>query len=147
MANNKSSTSQHSKTSKSKSSSNNLNAKFELKNGVEKVAHNKLFILIAVFLVVGIIIGFGGGYLVTKNDTFKLNGEDEIELHLLETYEEQGAKAIAFGKDISKSVKIEGNVDTSVPGTYVLKYTCNNFKYKKITRIRYVVVLEVEDEG
>ena len=55
-------------------------------------------------------------------------------------YIEQGAKAIAFGKDISSEVKVKGIVNTQVEGEYLLKYTVDNFRFKDYTLYKKVVV-------
>ena len=79
-------------------------------------------------------------YYVTKNDTFELVGESLIELNVGDEYIEQGAKAIAFGKDISDKIEIKGTVNTSVEGEYLLKYTVDNFRFKGYTLYKKVVV-------
>lgn len=59
---------------------------------------------------------------VTVN--IELIGNDEITLNVGDKYNEQGAKAIdSNGKDVSKQIKIEGSVDTSKPGDYMIIYS------------------------
>lgn len=114
-------------------------AKRKLKTELKKV-HKKHFWLILLFLCLGIGAGFGTTYFLTKNDTFTLVGQTELNLNVGENYVEQGAKAVAFGKDISGDVKVEGSVDTSKEGRYVLKYTVNNIRYNGYTLYRLVIV-------
>lgn len=52
-----------------------------------------------------------------------LIGEESLNLKLNEEYTEQGVKAFIGEKDITSDIKIDGNVDTSKPGEYKLKYT------------------------
>lgn len=53
-----------------------------------------------------------------------LNGNQDKTLYLNQTYNEEGATAIDNCEgDISKSIKIEGNVNTSVLGTYKVTYS------------------------
>ena len=97
-------------------------------------------ILVALFLVVGLGAGLGTAFFITRNDVFEINGKTEIRLSVGETYEELGAKAIAFGKDISSSVKIDGEVDTAKEGRYVIKYTVDNFRFKDYVLYKLVIV-------
>lgn len=113
--------------------------KKKLKNELKK-AHKKHFLLALLFLVIGIGAGFGATYFLTRNDVFKLNGETEITLNVGDEYVEQGAKIVAFGKDISSSVKVEGTVDTTKAGRYVLKYTVDNIRYNGYTLYKLVIV-------
>ena len=54
-----------------------------------------------------------------------LNGDPEIYLEYGQTYEEPGATAQFIGKDTTEdvSVAIQGQVDTSLLGSYVITYT------------------------
>ena len=59
--------------------------------------------------------------------------------------EEQGAKAISFGKDISSKVQISGDKpDLAVAGEYQIVYKVDDFRYKDYQLVRRVVV---EDAG
>ena len=98
-------------------------------NQVKKV-HKLTLILVVVFALLGAAAGFGVTYFLTKDDVFKINGLTEITLNVGDAYEENGATAIAFGKDISVNVEINGEVDTTKEGKYVITYTVNNFRYK-----------------
>ena len=118
-------------------------AKRKLKTKLKK-AHKKHFWLALLFLCIGVGAGFGTTYFLTRNDIFEINGKTEITLEVGDKYVEQGAKAIAFGKDISGSVKIEGKVDTTKVGRYVLKYTINNIRFNDYTLYKLVIVEEAE---
>ena len=68
-----------------------------------------------------------------------------IRLTVGDTYEEQGAKAISFGKDISSKVQISGDKpDLAVAGEYQIVYKVDDFRYKDYQLVRRVVV---EDAG
>lgn len=97
-------------------------------------------ILVCLFALIGVGAGLGTAYFLTKNDVFKIIGETEITLNIGDEYLEQGAKAIAFGKDISASVKVDGFVDTTKEGRYVIKYTVDNIRFKNYTLYKLVVV-------
>lgn len=82
----------------------------------------------------------------TKNDTFELIGEKNIELTVNEEYKEQGVKIISFGKDIKDKIEIESNVDTSKEGEYTVIYTVKSiFKYKDVKKVRYISVTNGSD--
>lgn len=125
-----------------------------------------------ILVIVLLLVGALGGWLVCKfafsSDTYAMvaygSGKSDIVIGPDgddEHYTELGVKCIAFGKDISSEctvtyyyradltqdeVKVDG-VDETVPGMYYAKYQCNNIKYKSVTLIRNIVVLEVEDNG
>lgn len=97
-------------------------------------------ILVLLFAILGVAGGFGTAYFLTQKDVFKINGETEITLNVGDTYEELGATAIAFGKDVSSEVVISGAVDTSTEGRYVIKYTIDNFRFNGYVLYKLVVV-------
>ena len=114
-------------------------------------------ILVAVMLlVVGAVGGFFGLKVVMKNDCFVLNGQDEITLQLSETYTDEGAKVIAFGKDDANKVTIETNLTKNEDGsytaeevgTYYMVYKVENLKYGKlfkVQKIRLITFVEVSE--
>ena len=114
-------------------------------------------ILVAVMLlVVGAVSGFFGLKVVMKNDCFVLNGQDEITLQLGESYTDEGAKVIAFGKDEAKKVIIETNLTKNEDGsytaeevgTYYMVYKVENLKYGKlfkVQKIRLITFVEVSE--
>ena len=110
-----------------------------------KKVHKLTLVLVVVFALLGIGAGFGTTYLLTRNDVFEVIGGTEITINVNEQYIEQGARAIAFGKDISASVVADGTVDTSVEGKYVVTYTVNHFRFSgyKLYKLVTVVSLEV----
>ena len=101
------------------------------------------FVLAVVFLVLGLAAGGGFCYYVTKNDHFDLLGDAEVTINVGETYYESGVSIVAFNKDASSEVEIESDLDINTPGVYAIKYTCTNLRFKTVTRIRYVKVVEV----
>ncbi len=116
------------------------------KKKIEKVKkkHPFAFIVVIALFAVGI---FGGYFLVktlTKNDTFELIGEKHITLTLGQSYQDEGAKAVFFGRDISGEIVTENNIDYSSVGQYYIKYEYSNFLYKDITIYRYVTIISEE---
>lgn len=115
--------------------------KRELKKDIKK---NPLpYFLAVLFLILGLCAGGGACYYFTKDDHFTLVGESEITINVGDAYLEQGVSIIAFGKDISREVEIESDLDINTAGTYAITYTCKNIRFKTIKRIRYVKVVEV----
>lgn len=125
--------------------------KRKVKRKVKKL--NFLTLLICILaLAAGLAAGIGAYRLVCENDLFELRGEKEYSVSVGEPleYKEEGVKAVAFGKDVSDTVKTETNmtqlsdgtytVDTSVPGRYYIKYTSDSAKYTEVCRIRTFVV-------
>ena len=107
-----------------------------------------ILICIMTFLVLGFIIGYSSILILSKNDSFEINGDKTITLNINDEYKEQGAKAIEFGIDLSKNIQIESNLDTSNEGEYVVIYTVkSSFKYKNIKRVRYINVINGGDNN
>ena len=108
-------------------------------------------------LAIGAVGGFFGFKFLTKNDCFELIGKDEITLQLNETYTDEGAKIISFGKDVSEDVVIETNLKqdingkfyAEVEGTYYIVYKSSNFKYNsifKVQKIRLITFVEATEQ-
>ncbi len=97
-------------------------------------------IVACMFFALCLFCGVATTYFITKNDTFEIIGELEVEINLGESYEDQGVKIIAFGKDISDQVEIIGEVDTTFADDYVIKYKVNNIRFLNYTLYRKVTV-------
>ena len=107
-----------------------------------KNTNKSIILCFIIFLVLGLGAGFATSKILTLNDTFEIIGEQTITLNVGETYNDEGARAIEFHKDISDQIVIEGleQIDTSVEGEYIIIYTLNSKRYKNIQRVRYVIV-------
>ncbi len=115
--------------------------KRKLKKTIKKTPKSILICFI-LFLVLGFLIGYVSILVLSKNDKFEINGEKTITLNLNQEYKEEGAKAIAFGLDITDKIEIDSNLDTTKEGEYIIIYTVkSSFKYKDIKRVRYVNVV------
>lgn len=82
-----------------------------------------------------------------QNDKFEIIGSKTIILTLGESYQDEGAIAIAFGKDISSKIETNDNIDFQTPGSYYIKYTIDNLRYKGVERYRQIIIEEVSDES
>lgn len=122
------------------------------------------FMVVACILI-GVAAGFFAMRFAFSKDTFQMNtyanGKTDVTIGAqgdMTSYTELGVSCVAFGKDCSKDVtityfyrtdltekevKVDG-VDTSKAGMYYVVYETDVSKYKTITLIRNVIVLEEE---
>lgn len=110
------------------------------------------FIILLVLIAGAIVGGFFTAKHITRNDTFEIIGERTVTIQVGQVYEDQGAKAISFGKDVSSKITTESNVNNMEEGSYYIKYTVDDIRYKNIERYRIVIVVatsedEVSDEN
>ena len=94
------------------------------------------------FVIISIVVIFVliGVFSLLFFPKIKLNGNEYIKLTLNDVYTEKGASASIGGKNISKSLKKTGVVDTSKPGKYKITYTVKSgFVSKKVVRVVEVV--------
>ena len=112
-----------------------INKKFSLK-----------MILVILILAIFIVAGYFSCYAICKNDRFEILGQEVVVLTVGDSYVDEGAAAIAFGKDISDKIVVEDNIDYQTPGSYFIKYTVDNFRYRGVIRYRQVIIEEVHSE-
>lgn len=126
------------------------------------------WIIILIFLVVGIGAGFLSAMLITKNDTYEMvtyaNGSADVYIgkdEEVKKYVELGVKCVAFGKDCSSNFKVTyfyraeltekevevQQVDETKEGIYYAVYTSPSKKYASVKLIRNIYVLKEEDDG
>lgn len=106
----------------------------EVKNGSEKVVNKKvkgkIWLLFGIsVLAVLILLSM---YFCFPRIEFK--GKKTIVLNYKELYKEPGYTAEAFGKDITKDVKVSGKVDSSKLGTYKIVYEAKGIFKRKVER-------------
>lgn len=151
----------------------------KVQKNINKIAHKNpvAIVVIIAFIIIGLLGGFFGISILTKNDTFEMNeyvhqtsrdevtelfGEETFEYTILlleEEYQEPGATCIFFGKendvtitysyreDISFDPVQVEKIDTSISGFYYVTYTNSTLKYKNVVLIRTIQVMEVENNG
>lgn len=113
-----------------------------VKKAVKKV--NPFVMLLFVLIFAG--CGVGGYFIashITRNDKFEIIGEKTINLTLGQTYEDEGAVAISFGRDISEKIEVENTIDFTKAGQYYIKYTVADLRYSGIDRYRIITISEV----
>ena len=130
-------------------------AKRKVKRGAKsrvKRIHPMTFVICFLTLAIGVAAGVGAYTFICRDDCFKLKGDKSYTVRVGTpfVYEDEGVKAIAFGKDISDRVEIETNliqlddgeytVDTSRIGEYYIIYTVDSVKYGEIQRVRTISV-------
>ncbi len=75
----------------------------------------------------------------------KLNGKSKISIYVGDTYVDEGATASdKEDGDLTDSIVIENNVDTSKSGKYTVKYTVEDSSGNKVSKKREVTVKEKE---
>ena len=122
------------------------------RNSIEKMAknvHQKTLIFVVVFFIIGALVGFGAYKFITKDDCFKLVGQEKITLNIGDPqYIDEGVVAVAFGKDITDKVKVdETGVDYSTAGEYHILYTVESPIYEKFTLYRTIVIVDPSAAG
>ena len=92
----------------------------------KKVALFVLFLLFIIFLI---------SRLFSKSINLSLNGANTINIEFGSTFQDPSVNARYGNKDISNTVQVSGNVDTTKVGTYTLTYTAKQKKKEKsVTR-------------
>ena len=100
------------------------------------------------FLIMGIVIGF---YLYNINNKegfskIELNGNGIVNLKVGDNYNEEGFTMVIDDYDYADMVLVNGSVDTSKEGVYVITYTLNEDGHNIILK-RVVNVMGGEADG
>lgn len=100
------------------------------------------------FLIMGIVIGF---YLYNINNKegfskIELNGNGIVNLNVGDNYNEEGFTMVIDDYDYADKVLVNGSVDTSKEGVYVITYTLNEDGHN-IILTRVVNVMGGEADG
>lgn len=138
------------------------------KRKMKKQAKKLNWLIVLPMILIGLAVGFFGLKFVFKNDGFAMVDAKTVDDIMYiggdsdyEKYTELGVKCISFGKDYSSDVQVVyyyrsdlssdakqvDTVDESVAGMYYAVYKTDAPRYKKVTLIRNIVVLGVEDNG
>ena len=126
----------------------------KFKKYIKKLPILTKVIAVLVFLV-SLVGTFGVSIVIQKNDKFELKGEKIITMYVGGSYTEpslnDAIECISFGRNVINTVSINEsettyNKDTSPleAGVYYIVYNTSDFKYSDITRIRKIIVNEVE---
>ena len=82
---------------------------------------------------------------ITYYADIQLEGDDYMVIAKGSTFEDPGYSATMAGKDVTKDVVVESNVDTSKSGVYSIVYTMVNEDGFASSDTRTVVVLDLAD--
>ena len=126
----------------------------KFKKYIKKLPIVTKVIAVLVFLV-SLVGTFGVSIVIQKNDKFELKGEKVITMYVGGSYTEpslnDAIECISFGRNVINTVSINEsettyNKDTSPleAGVYYIVYNTSDFKYSEITRIRKIIVNEIE---
>ena len=118
----------------------------KVRNKVNKILKKQLtgvsLFFAVLFLIIGIVIGF---YLYNINNKegfskIELNGNGIVNLKVGDNYNEEGFTMVIDDYDYADMVLVNGSVDTSKEGVYVITYTLNEDGHNIIlTRVVNVV--------
>lgn len=119
-------------------------------NQLQKIVKKTNPFILLLFALIFVGAGIGGYFFSQSkiaNDKFEIVGDKTITMVLGDQpYQDEGAVAISFGRDISDKIVAEENIDYSVAGRYYIKYSVDDIRYKDIYRYRTIIILEVADE-
>lgn len=104
-------------------------------------------ILTVILLAVMVVSGYFVAKYITRDDVFEVIGDKEVTIFVGEIYEDEGARAISFGRDITDKIVAENTVDNQTAGRYYIKYTVDDIRYKDVARYRVVIVVDGNAEG
>ena len=124
----------------------------KVRNKVNKILKKQLtgvsLFFAVLFLIIGIVIGF---YLYNINNKegfskIELNGNGIVNLKVGDNYNEEGFTMVIDDYDYADMVLVNGSVDTSKEGVYVITYTLNEDGHN-IILTRVVNVMGGEADG
>ena len=124
----------------------------KVRNKVNKILKKQLtgvsLFFAVLFLIMGIVIGF---YLYNINNKegfskIELNGNGIVNLKVGDNYNEEGFTMVIDDYDYADMVLVNGSVDTSKEGVYVITYTLNEDGHN-IILTRVVNVMGGEADG
>ncbi len=102
----------------------------------------KIFLIIGLIVLFIVIIGFLL-YEFILMPSISLKGKNPTIVKYQSKYVEKGYKASYLGKDITKSVKVRGNVNSKKLGEYKIKYKVKSGMFTR-TVIRKVLVKDLD---
>ena len=100
---------------------------------MKRYHQRKILVLILAVLVVA-VAGFAILY-QAKQSPIKLNGDEEMTISLNGVYDEPGATVKIDGKDYSKKIKIDSDLDTTKAGKYTIKYSVKGYTAKRTVQV------------
>ena len=120
---------------------------------------NVRYLLYAVCLIAGLILGSALCRLITREDGFTLIGGQSVTLNVGDGREwvDPGVNLTLFGMDFSDRVTVQTDLpvsedeserryrlDTSKPGSYFIRYTAHVWGYEDVELVRTVRVVDAD---
>lgn len=121
--------------------------------------HPAFVVTCILFLVIGICLGAYYAHSEIINDKYVLNGEKVMIYSVGDTisYQDEGVTCISKGEDISSEITIDTNMtkdadgkytaDTTEQGEYYITYTMDSGRYKGLSRVRVIKVMDAGGES
>lgn len=102
-----------------------------------KLKNNTIFVMISLLslFVLSILV-----LEAKENSRLILKGKEVVTIQKNETYQEEGV--MYRGHDVTSSLKIQDDIDTSKEGYYKIQYVYQTESGKKLQTKRFVVVKE-----
>lgn len=110
-----------------------------IKNTFKEITTNTKLGLSLLVTFIAIVVATLGVVFATLKPSINLKGEEIITLELNEEYKEPGYTSSYFNKDLTKSVKVENNVDNTKIGEYSIIYTVKTKKCLKDNSVKRIV--------
>lgn len=110
-----------------------------IKNTFKEITTNTKLGLSLLVTFIAIVVVTLGVVFATLKPSINLKGEEIITLELNEEYKEPGYTSSYFNKDLTKSVKVENNVDNTKIGEYSIIYTVKTKKCLKDNSVKRIV--------
>lgn len=121
---------------------------------IKKLPNVTKVIAVITFLI-SLVGTFTVSIVLQKNDRFELIGDKVVNINVGGTYVEpnleNAIECVSFGRNVINSVAIDldestydSNTSSLKEGTYYIVYKTSDFKYSSITRIRTIIVNEID---
>ena len=98
-----------------------------LHNWIERNVNKKLIAAVIILVILCIFFVLLGRNL-SKEPVLTLQGEEFVQVHIGEDFDDPGIQASLAGKDITPQITTSGEADTNNIGTYEITYTYERFK-------------------
>lgn len=102
---------------------------------------------IVILSVAILLLGTGSGLLYYGAPSLTLNGEEQVEVGLCQVYEDPGVSAKKLGMDVSDQVSVTSNVNTQMPGRYMIVYTLDDLSVARYVTVKSTMDPELELKG
>lgn len=125
---------------------------------VGKKVSGKAILIALLSFVLALAVGASVCFFLSRNDTFAINGSDELTFVLGETYADEGVTIKEFGFDLSNKAVVETNLKTNDDGkyyadntgTYYIAYTVKSLKFGfvyHVQKVRLITFVEASEGG